>query len=103
MVNNMPGSEVKPVWLDYNKDLQKAKVGPAEVLYVQNKDNSIFRLRYRFDMGTWNNKKLNIAAQYLQFLGTDKMSAEDITKEFYKIACSFSVSAANEYTTVTIE
>ncbi|MEP7238766.1 MAG: pitrilysin family protein, partial [Ferruginibacter sp.] len=50
-VNNMPAAPVKPVWLDYNKDLQKAKIGPAEVLYVQNKDNSIFRLRYRFEMG----------------------------------------------------
>ncbi len=102
-VNNMPATVVKPVWLDYNKDVQKAKVGPAEILYVQNKDNSIFRLRYRFDMGTWNNKKLSLATQYLQFLGTDKMSAEDITKEFYKIACSFTVSAGTEFTTVTIE
>ncbi len=102
-VNNMPASPVKPVWIDYNKDLQKAKLGPAEVLYVQNKNNSIFRLRYRFDMGTWNNKKLGLAAQYLQFLSTDKMSAEDITKAFYQIACSFTVSASAEFTTVTIE
>lgn len=102
-VNNMPATPVKPVWLDYNKDLQKAKIGPAEVLYVQNKDNSLFRLRYRYDMGTWNDKKLSLAAQYLQFLSTDKMSAEDITKAFYKIACSFNVSASTEFTTVTIE
>ena len=102
-VNNMPATAVKPVWLDYNKDLQKAKIGPAEILYVQNKDNSLFRLRYRFDMGTWNNKKLSVAAQYLQFLSTDKMSAEEITKAFYKIACSFTVNAGAEFTTVTIE
>ncbi len=102
-VNNMPASVVKPVWLDYNKDLQQAKVGPAEVLYVQNKDNSIFRLRYRFDMGTWNNKKLSLAAQYLQFLGTNAMGTEEISKAFYQIACSFTISAGNEFTTVTIE
>ena len=102
-VNGMPTTPVKPVWLDYSRDLQKGKLGPAEVLYVQNKDNSIFRLYYRFDMGTWNNKKLGLAAQYLQYLGTDKMSAEDITKEFYKIACSFSVNASAEFTTVSLE
>lgn len=102
-VNNMPVASLKPVFLDYNKDIQKGKIGPAEVLYVQNKDNSIFRLRYRFDMGTWNDKKLGLAAQYLSFLGTDKKSTEDITKEFYKIACSFTVSAGAEFTTVTIE
>lgn len=103
MVNNMPSTAVKPVWLDYNKDIQKSSVGAAQVLYVQNKDNSIFRLRYRFDYGTWNDKKLAIAAQYLQFLGTPTMTAEDITKAFYKIACSFNVGAGTEFTTVTIE
>lgn len=102
-INNMPAAAVKPVWLNYNTDLQKAKMGPAEVLYVQNKDNSLFRLRYRFEMGTWNDKQLGLAAQYLQFLGTDKMSAEEITKAFYKIACSFNVNASAEFTTVTIE
>ena len=102
-VNNMPASAVTPVFLDYKKDIQKSKIGPAEVLYVQNKDNAIFRLQYRFDMGTWNNKKLGLAAQYLQFLGTDKMSAEDITKAFYKIACSFSIGAGAEFTTINIE
>ncbi len=102
-INAMPATAVKPMWVDYNKDLQKTNVGPAQILYVQNKDNSIFRLRYRFDIGAWNDKKLPVAAQYLQFLGTDKMNAEDITKAFYKIACSFNISAASEFTTVTIE
>lgn len=102
-VNSMPATAVKPVWLDYNKDLKKSSIGPAEVLYVQNKDNSLFRLRYRFDIGTWNDKKLGMAAQYLQFLGTNKMNAEAITKAFYKIACSFNVNAGAEFTTVTIE
>jgi len=103
MVNALPATPMKPVFLDYNKDLQKGKVGPAEILYVQNKDNSLFRLRYRFDMGNWNDRKLGLAAQYLSFLGTDKMSAEDISKAFYKIACSFTVNAGAEYTTVNIE
>ena len=102
-INEMPATSVKPVWIDYNKDLQKSSIGPAEVLYVQNKENSIFRMRYRYDLGSWNNKKLAVAAQYLQFLGTSKMSSEEISKEFYKIACSFNVTTGNEYTTVTLE
>jgi predicted Zn-dependent peptidase len=103
MVNEMPSPSIKPVFIDYNKDLTKSTMGPAQLLYVQNKDNSIFRLQYRFDMGTWNNKKLDLAAQYLQFVSTDKMSAEQISKAYYKIACSFSISAGKEFTTVKIE
>ncbi len=102
-VNEMPATAIKPVWLDYTKDIQKGQIGPAQILYVQNTDNSIFRLRYRFDLGSWHDKQLGLAAQYLQFLGTKQKNAEAITKEFYKIACSFSVSPGTEFTTVTIE
>jgi len=93
---------IKPVWLDYTKDLQKSKFGNAEVLYVRNVDNSLFRLTYRFEMGSWNNKLLPLAAQYIQFLGTDRLSSENISKEFYNLACNFNINAGNEQTTVTI-
>ncbi len=101
-VNNMPATAVKPQWLDYTKDFQKEKIGNAQVLYIQNKNNDIFRLRYRFDMGSYNNKLLLMAAPYLQYLSTDKMSAEDISRQFYNLACNFNVSVGTEITTVTV-
>lgn len=102
MINDKPLLAVKPVWLDFSKDIQKAKSGRAEVLYVQNKDNSLFRLNYRFNMGGWNDRLLPLALQYLQFVGTDKYSAEQISKEFYNLACSFNASSGNEETTVSL-
>jgi predicted Zn-dependent peptidase len=101
-VNAMLSTPVAPQWLDFDKDIQKGKIGATDLLYVQNKDNGLFRLYYRFDMGAWNNKLLPLAASYLSFLGTDKYSAEQISKEFYNIACNFSISAANDVTTITI-
>lgn len=103
MVDEMPSNSAKPVFLDYNKDIQKSKLGNAEVLYVPNVDNQLFRLRYRYKIGSLNDLKQSIASQYIQFLGTDKKSAEDISKEFYKIASSFNISTNEDYTTVTIE
>ncbi|GAA4745602.1 M16 family metallopeptidase [Flavisolibacter ginsenosidimutans] len=101
-VTATPLASTQPVWIDYNKDIQKGKAGPANVLYVPNKDNSLFRLHYYFNQGTFNNRLLPIALQYLQFLGTDKATAEEITKQFYNIAASFSTNAGNEETTITI-
>ena len=103
MVNDMPSTPVSPVFLDYNKDLQKSKLGKAEVLYVQNKDNDLYRLRFRYKIGYLNDLKMPLVADYIEFLGTDKKSAEQISKEFYKIASSFRISVGEEYTTVTIE
>ncbi|HTS45285.1 MAG TPA: insulinase family protein [Puia sp.] len=102
MVNAMPATPVKPQWLDYTKDFQRKNISNTELLYVQNKDNEIFRLRYRLEMGSYNSKLLSIAAQYLQYLGTDKMSAEDISKQFYNLACNFNIGVSTEFSTVTI-
>jgi predicted Zn-dependent peptidase len=98
----MPVADIHPLWLDYDKDITLAKTGIADVLYVQNKSNELFSLYYQFDMGTWNNKLLPLAAQYLQFLSTDKYSAEQISKSFYNIACNFNISATSEITTVSM-
>ena len=102
-INTIPSNPAAPVFLDFNKDIQKSKVGKAEVLYVANKDNDIFRLKYRYKIGSLNDLKQSLASQYIQFLGTDKMTAEEISKAFYKIACSFNISTSEEYTTVSIE
>ncbi len=101
-ITEAPLPKISPVWLDYTKDLQRTKLGNADVLYVHNKDNDLFRLYYRFDMGSWNNKLLPYASQYLQFLGTNKYSSEEISKQFYNLACNFNIATANEETTVTI-
>jgi predicted Zn-dependent peptidase len=98
----IPVGDIQPLWLDYDKDITLSKAGSADVLYVQNKTNELFSLYYQFDMGSWNNKLLSLASQYLQFLSTDKYSAEQISKSFYNIACNFSISTTSEVTTVTI-
>ncbi len=102
-VNSMPVSPLQPVWLNYDKDIKRTFLGPAEILYVHNDDNGLFRLSYRYKIGNWSNKRISVAAQYLQFLGTDKMSSEDFSKEFYKLACSFNVRTDNEFTTINLE
>ena len=99
----MPVTPLKPVFLDYKKDIKRSKVGPAEVLHVQNTENGLFRMFYRVEAGTWNDKRLPIAASYLQFLGTPTKSAEEISKEFYKLASSFNVSAANDHVYIIVE
>ncbi|POY37955.1 peptidase M16 [Solitalea longa] len=101
-INSMTEAPIQPQWVDFSKDVKKSKIGKADVLYTQNADNQLFRLYYKFDMGSWNNKLLPLAFSYLSFLGTDKYTAEQISKEYYKIACSFGMSAGTEESTVSI-
>ncbi|MEN4760454.1 insulinase family protein [Chryseobacterium sp. C39-AII1] len=102
-VEAMPEATISPVWLNFDKDIAKNKLSGVDVLSVKNTDNALFRLYYHFDSGKWNNKILPLAAEYLEYLGTKNKSSEDISKEFYKLASSFNVSAGNEETYVTLE
>jgi predicted Zn-dependent peptidase len=97
-----PVKPIEPKFLDYTKDLTFGKAGIADVIYVPNGANSIFRMSYRFDMGSYNSKLLPYAAQYLAFLGTDKYSTENLSKAFYSIACNYNIVVGLEVTTVSI-
>lgn len=97
-----PSKPIEPKFLDYAKDLNFGKAGIAEVITIPNKENAIFNLSYRFNMGSWNNKLAPYAAQYLAFLSTDKYTAEEISKQFYDIACSYNFVVSNETTTINI-
>ncbi|RRB00961.1 M16 family metallopeptidase [Larkinella rosea] len=101
-VNDIPMAPVKPVWLDYKKDVKRGKAGITDVLYAANVENQIFRLGYRLKMGTYHSKLLGLATQYLSFLSTDKLSAEQVSTEFYNLACSYSIQANTDYTTIRL-
>jgi len=97
-----PIQPIAPKFLDYTKDLKFGKAGIADVITVQNDENGIFRMTYRFEMGSYHNKLLPYAAEYLGFLGTDKMSSEEISKAFYNLACSYSLNVGTDVTTVSL-
>lgn len=99
---SMPSNPIQPTWIDFNKDIQHTPAGSTSILSVKNNENSIFKLYYKYDIGSWNSQLLPIGAQYIQFLGTDTQSAEDISKAFYKLAASFKIEVTGETTLVTI-
>lgn len=102
-IKETPSESIKPRFIDYKKDLTIDNFGgKAPIYYVQNKDNDLFQLYYVLDMGKFNDLKLPIAFNLLQYLGTDKMTSEQISKEFFKLACDFNVSTSNEQVYVTL-
>lgn len=93
---------IQPKWIDYTSAIQKGTAKNAQILYVPNKENSLFNLYYYYDFGSYSNKLLPLALTYLQYLGTDKYSAADVSKLFYDQAASFSTSASGESMSISI-
>lgn len=95
---------IEPVFLDYDKDLQKLTAkSNIPVLYKQNTTNDIFSLMYVFEMGNNNDKAMGTAFEYMKYLGTSKKSLQEINEEFYRLACYFSVFPGSDRTYVMLE
>ncbi len=95
--------QIDPVFVDYEKDLNKlATSSNLEILHKKNVENKTFNLFYYFPFGSDNDKMLNLASGYLEYLGTSEYTAEQIKQEFYKLACSFNVFSSSDQTYVYV-
>ncbi|MCR4659489.1 MAG: insulinase family protein, partial [Bacteroidales bacterium] len=94
---------IQPVFVNFKKDLQKGKTANgSEVLYVKNVENGTFNLQYYFDFGSSADKTIDLAADLVEYLNTDKHTAEQLQEEFYKLACSWNLSVGSETIVVSI-
>ncbi|BDX39039.1 zinc protease [Tenuifilaceae bacterium CYCD] len=102
-IKNSTVNPIEPVFVDYKKNVVKFNLNKdVEVLYNQNTENGVFRLTYYFPFGRLSDPTLGHAADYIQLIGTSKLSAEQISQEFYKFACTFSINVADEETYINL-
>lgn len=96
-VMNIETEPVEPVFLDYERDITKIRFNEhIPVYYTENTISDIFTLYYVFDMGTNHDPRLEMAINYLEYLGTSKFSPEQIRQELYKTGCSFNVFSSED-------
>lgn len=94
---------IQPVFVDFKKDMSlKNYDNGDELLYKKNETNGTFVLQMRIDRGSKADKELSTASDYLSYLGTDKMTAEEIQRELYRLACSSTVSVSTDRSYITI-
>ena len=90
-------NSITPQLIDYSKEIEFAKLnGGIPVWKVVNGDEQLFSLYYVLDMGSRHDQKLALAVEYLEYLGTNQYSADEISTEFYKLACDFGVSTGTD-------
>ena len=95
-------TDIEPVFLDFEKVVQKSMVGDVPLIYKENTENERFKLDYILDMGKDHNNKLPLAVDYLKFLGTANMSPNEKEKEFYKLGCNLTVSCNADKTQISL-
>ena len=102
-VTEVQNSEVKPIepkFVDFQRDLTFGNFNPlpeiqVPYIYVPNKENGRFQLSFHYDFGEESDVRYNYAAEYVDYLGTDSLTAEQLKQQFYKLACNYHISVGS--------
>ncbi len=105
-VKEIQNAEVKPIeprFVDFKKDLTFGTVQEGlPYVYVKNKENGRFQLAFRFEFGEETDLRYNYAAEYIDYLGTDSLTAEQLKQQFYKLACNYNIQVGARNISVSL-
>ena len=94
---------IQPQFVDYSKEMTVGKTGKKlPLLYKQNTLDDLFSISYKYDFGNTADNRYEMALNYLDYLGTDKMSATEFKQRLYKLACSLSMNVTDDETYLTL-
>ena len=94
---------IQPVFVDFSKDLAITKTkNKLPLYYKKNVNDGLFTLVFRYDFGHEDDNRYDIARDYLDYVGTDKMSAMQIKQQFYKLACNYSINVNGDNMNITL-
>lgn len=90
---------IQPRFADFDKDMTKSTADAnTTVLYKHNGSDDLFNLVFDFPIGHQTDNRLDVAASVFDYAGTGKMTANDIKKAFYNLACDFNVQIGSNHT-----
>jgi len=102
-VQNTEVPAIQPRFVDFKKDLTFGKTEAGlPYIYVQNKENGRFTMSFRYEFGDEADLRYGVASNYLEYLGTDQMSNEEIKQQFYKLACNYYINVGARSINVTL-
>lgn len=102
--DRIPSLAAQPKYVDLTKDIHREKIaGGVDLNYVRNPFNNIFSMEIKFGAGKYTIPSLQYCPQYLNMIGTDSLSANELKEKFYKIGCTCSFSVEEESFSMNLE
>lgn len=101
--DSISSERITPLFVDYQKQIHTSEVNGVPFSYVKNQLNDLFELHYLLDMGSDHDKQLELAIKYLPYLGTDRYTAEELKKEFFKLGLSFDINTSRDKVYITLK
>lgn len=102
-LEQIPMREVAPRLLDFGHDVVKTSIAGGNPLYTSaNPVNDYFTLIIDFHKGTWQDRLLGAASDYVGELGTDSLDVKAFGAAMQQLGASMEVSADEQVTTLVL-
>ncbi len=102
-IQNSHADPIQPRFVDFQRDLTFGKTKKnIPYIYVKNVENGRFTMTFRYEFGEESELKYSYAADYLEYLGTNKLTNEQIKQQFYKLACNYIINVGERTISVTL-
>ena len=93
---------IEPCFVDFGRDMTVSEVKKLPLLYKQNVEDDLFTLAFVYEFGSEDMRGLQLVPGYLEYIGTADKSAAEIKKQFYELACNYSISVGSYSVTVKL-
>lgn len=102
-LKEMKSPNIEPLFVDYKTAIKtKSLLSGSKISWINNRENNYAKYCLIFPFGNDHSKEVAIASRYLEFLGTDKLSAADYKKELYKNGLEISATSSRDKTIITL-
>ena len=102
-LEQMPVGDKEPRLLDFANDVQKIKLADKVTLYYKpNEVNDLFSLTVQVDEGFNEDPTIPFVASFLNTIGTDSLSIQQLSKAWQNLGTSFSVGNGNHNFTMSM-
>ena len=99
----MPVREVAPRLVDMERDVEIRDVTPhVKMFYKENPVNDIFQLTIRVTRGSMEDARIPHLASFMNTLGTDSLSVQQLSKAWQALGTTFYVGSGNHNFDLTI-
>ena len=96
-------TEIEPQVIDFESAIETINYKNGnKLLYKKNQENDLFTLNFTIETGSADNKELDLAFQYLDFLGTSDLSNFQIKEKFYQLGCEISTTVNTSQMTISL-
>ena len=99
----MPYDQIEPEYVIPGRDyVSRQALEGVQLYYAHNPLNDLFEFEIEIDVGVLADRRLTIAAEFIDKSGTPRLAADELKKQWYRLGTDFDFRSDDDKTTISI-